>query len=388
MDNFYSLFSYPKYLVDKGVELLSNKDKKFLERFIRLSKNPSKVKGYKKIVDRINFLIKYKVLKINLSEFCPREEIEEYISNLSMSKKEILFKRYTLNENYELQENLESLKEKKYLSNMSREIKEKFFGVEVNSDKFAYKSLREYFPNVSDELLFQAVNNLVYPYRELIYKKYGENLDNKKRTDLSLQENTLINTVILRIIKRNIDYIKNNGELVYVTDIFKGIDKERLKKAFKEAGYEEYLNRNFGSDLKSARIIKNGGRTNVVDANIKAKIYKQLNIHKVFLISPFYNKFINLMLPNESYDSYVKRVNQVVKSLKEEDYKNLIKVYGENLDKVIVNRGVNLRPSINVCRKVYAILAYRKKLLLNNIESEINIIEKENDGVLRLKKTF
>lgn len=197
------------------------------------------------------------------------------------------------------------------------------------SDNFFSK-----FDNPKEEVLL-VINTFPLRDKVLLYKKYGKN----SKENVNTYETTFINETILPKLYRSLSKLGISREFIYLRDIIDE-DEELICMISKKCNLYKYLAERFGCDLKQPMLIYSKYKKRAISKEKKEIIIRDINKHKgikrVEIIKPFHERFIKFKRNDESYEDFVKRINEIVYShLNEILLNEVILTFNENLLNVL-----------------------------------------------------
>ncbi len=317
-------------------------------------------KGNSTVIEFIQRKIDKKYKKNLFSLFPDKNENEILIAFKSLSEKDksVLLKYFVLGNQ---RERITSTIDNKEINKALRKLNNRLFN--LNRKKIDYKSIYLTY-NTSKEQMKIVMSLLDEQDRNLLYKKYGETLeDNTNKSDLTLDENKYIGTILSKRIKRIIYKLNNGYEIIEFFDLFSDIPKETLLNRFKtlsDTQKNEWFIL-FGNNL-SKKILLNKNEKEIIlnsearRVSIRTLYGKEFKMKEKF--TPFYDLFLDFKRENESIKEFETRVNEAFDNIKEE-YKELTyKKYGKDLRNTENHGQFTKEDSKKIFRYVYYSIRY------------------------------
>ncbi len=293
----------------------------------------------------------------------PEYLVLEEFNNLSEEEKNNLNKEYTFLSNGEYITNVDlKVQRKNYriLAKMKRHIEGKLNDTYTSKPKQNYKEIFSIFDNSTKEDIINILSTLNEHDRSLIYKKYGENLNNlENKPNLTKEENLDINVRIVRDIKYRLKLLKKDYSIITYKDIFENIDLEELKTkaALLSNTQKARLYSIFGLTLEDKVFISNKRKESLLNSDIYNKIMKNNQTETKKEYKPFLECFSSERKKSETDEELLTRIKQAIKP---EYMPKLIKKYGSNLN----NQGVTITREEN--REIYKIILITKYYMKKN----------------------
>ena len=329
------LSMYSKEDILKAINKLSEEEQKII--FMKYGTNLNE-KNRISLSDKENHRLRYIILKripalIENKQKCARSnkhfidyfegyslvEIKDAISNLKKEHQEIIFARFgqNLDEiNVISKSSYNSLK-----STIIPLINKVLSGEMINTNK----GIMDYFPNCSTLQLLSVIKHLTLKEQELLFKKYGLNLDENNHIILNDKENHQLSYIILKRIPSLIEdkqkYARSNKHLI---DYFEGYSLVEIKDAISnlKKEHQEIIFARFGQNLDEINVISKSSY-NSLKSTIIPLINKVLSGEMINT-----NKGIMDYFPNCS----TLQLLSIIKHLTLKEQELLFRKYGLNLD--------------------------------------------------------
>ena len=341
-------------------ELTLNQQNKVIEIFgITSTKNI--YKGNKTLIELIQRKIDKKYKK-NLFSLFPGKNENEILTafeSLKEKDKNLLLKYFTLGDQ---RERIAFILDNKEINKSLRKFSNILFNLN-RSISIDYKSIYLTF-NTNKEQMKIVMSLLDERDRNLLYKKYGETLeDNTNKPDLTLDENKYIGTILSKRIKRIIYKLNNGYEIIEFFDLFSDIPKETLLNRFKtlsDTQKNEWFIL-FDNDLTKKILLNKNEIEKILNSEVRKvsirTLYgKEFKTKEKF--TPFYDLFLDFKRENESIKEFETRVNEAFNNIKEE-YKELTyKKYGKDLRNTENHGQFTKDDSKKIFRYVYYSIRY------------------------------
>ncbi len=347
--DFYANFNYSKELVDKAILTLHKNDLKVINKFLN---NPGTIctKGIKKIIEKINNIIREDVCKNSLYDLYPqfsKEEVRDAFNKLPIKYKERITKLYTIDNSVEVKEELEDRYSIKYALKLLNDILNK---VEKDPrDRYINIKYVGFFSQLSEYPINQVLEIIkTIPIEDinLLKKKYGNDFTNIERVELTKEESLQINTRIVHNIRRKLEKLNTTHKLFYISDEFNGYSLEEIKSALERTNTIKYASNIYGEDLSNPVLIRRdmpGAFAVTIKERVTKALKNKMNLNKVILIKPFYEIFIKYKKTNETYEDFITRVNNLCKQkLDNIELEILKKKYGEEYNNIVYHGQITL----------------------------------------------
>lgn len=314
---------------------------------------------------------KYKTYIFDKLPNCSFEEIETEISYLKPKIRERLLKEYSLisridpieyltksdseSNSYIIKKIYENILYKRNNPNIIIKTKDK----KEKPNKMKYPSFFSLFKNQTKENILLAIECLEENEKNLLYKKYGEDLLNTKiNKNLTTKEIETIRYGIIRKIKRILEKLETgNYIIVGIEDEFdKNITFNQIKNATDKTTnhFKKVIYHYFGENLKKKTIIPKEKLGSILPQNIKENLNKTIHnqriIHSTF--KPFVTQLKNLRKENETDEELLLRAKKEFYRLTKIELELLYRKYNEDLQNTTNERQFTKKENYDILQKI------------------------------------
>lgn len=266
-----------------------------------------------------------------------REDVYCSFSNLKLSQKQIFLKVYTFTEEKEKREPLSEIEKEKlryirskfelFLSNIKNNI------VNYGRKSMQYKSLESILN--SDLVTIKKIMTVLSEFEQsMIYKKYGNDLNDLTNKNLLDEENRYIGTILIKKMKRILCLLENGYEIY---NLYGLLDTNEIDISLLNEKDKDKLYKIFGKNLDKGYLLNSIEKENFFFdkdcLTIQRKLLKQ-SVKTKKDIKSFFALFEDCKKENETQEEFEQRVKETLKKLKEENLKIIYKKYGEDLKSI------------------------------------------------------
>ena len=351
-DSFFDIFTpYSKEEVLKAFDKLNNKEKELLyKKFGKFLDERNKVTNSEttaiyRIKKKIFFILSGKKKNSDaIKKVFPDNSVEEIllaIKKLPKRQQDSILKRYgaNLDELHKFESKTEENDFRASILNVKRVL---------NGEKIRFKtqSIFDWFPEYSKEDLFKVISMLSLKEQDVIFKRFGKNLD---ECNPVLHSETAYFGIV---IKPHMEAILLNKVSDYnrsISRIFKNFSKEDIKQVVillpKE--YQKIIYQKYGNNLNEVHVLSNKTDREILYNRILPFMKKKLEVESV-------KKIISLM---DCFKDYSKEeIQREIRNLSSKSQNYLYQRYGQNLDEINIVSDI-------VLHKLYKIISILKMTL-------------------------